>query len=98
MVREHAKKVPYTNTHESCHISMSVDMQQHTGECRNKALKPPQTHSDTSKWHLKYAYMHMLEGKFQGAQMRAETHKQAETHAVICCPCCFSALPFMFKA
>lgn len=38
--------------------------------------------------------MHMLEGEVEGgggnpksADADAGTHKQAETHAVICCPC-----------
>lgn len=80
-----------------------------------RALKPTQTHPDASKWHLKYAYMHTLEGRGgeggkgvpKSTDADAGTHKQAETHAVICCPrqlvgcfCFFfpPASPFMFKA
>lgn len=44
-VCEHAKKVSYTNTHESFHIYMRVDMQKHTGKCKGKSMKAPHKHT-----------------------------------------------------
>lgn len=62
------KKLSYINTHKSFHIYMRIDMQNHTGKCKKTKARhesqDPHKHLDTSKWHPKYAYMHMIEERF----------------------------------
>lgn len=65
VVYEHAKKVSYTNTHQSFHIYMRVDMQEHTGKCKKQGMKAPaNTLRHIQMTWLEYAYMHTLEGRF----------------------------------
>lgn len=70
----------HKHTHKSFPTYMSWNTQVNA---EAGALKPTQTHPDASKWHLKYAYMHMLEGGGGGGgcfpkstDADAGTHKQ----------------------